>query len=221
MASFRQGVVKVEACKGTAARVAAIRHCVRAVLGPLVVVAPIACSGGAVAARDGGSEETDATVGDDATTGAGSPISDGGITDAPAASDGNACILKIPADSGMSQWAAIGADGQLTYATLPTGERLLDFSYAGYMGGGVAIPTVATGTTVSPSGGDDTAAIQAAIDSVSNEPLKNGFRGAVVLAAGTFKLSGSLAIAASGVVLRGAGSGASGTTLEVTGSPRT
>jgi hypothetical protein len=196
----------------------------RTFLGTLASLGLVACSGGSSgasgAAADSGSGETDATLGDDATTSGGSTTSDGGIADATPSSDGG-CILRIPADSGTSPWAAIGADGRLTYATLPTGERLLDFSYAGYMGGGVPIPTVPMSTTVSPSGGDDTAAIQAAIDSVSGKPLANGFRGAVVLAVGTFQLSGSLSISTSGVVLRGAGSGANGTTLNVTGSPRT
>ena len=42
----------------------------------------------------------------------------------------------------------------------------------------------------------------------------------MLLAAGTFQLSGSLTLATSGVVLRGSGSGAGGTVLNVTGSPR-
>ena len=38
--------------------------------------------------------------------------------------------------------------------------------------------------------------------------LENGFRGAVLLGPGTFPCSGTLTIPASGVVLRGRGSGA-------------
>jgi hypothetical protein len=88
------------------------------------------------------------------------------------------------------------------------------------MGGGVAIPAVAVAKSVAPSGADDTASIQAAIDAVSKLPAANGLRGAVLLAAGTFQLAGSLDIATSGVVLRGSGSGTGGTVLNVTGSPR-
>ncbi len=95
----------------------------------------------------------------------------------------------------------------------------MDFSYAGYMGGGVKIPTVPVAKTVSPSGGDDTAAIQAAIDEVSKMELKHGFRGAVLLLPGTFNCSKELTIKAGGVVLRGSGSGAGGTTITMTGSP--
>src|SRR6185436_15107506 len=50
-------------------------------------------------------------------------------------------------------------------------------------------------------------------------PAAGGFRGAVVLAPGVFEVSGTLQIAASGVVLRGSGSGAGGTTLKMTGAP--
>jgi hypothetical protein len=74
---------------------------------------------------------------------------------------------------------------------------------------------------VHPSGGDDTAAIQAAINQVSQLAPVNGLRGAVVLDPGTYQLQGSLSLQASGVVLRGAGSGAGGTTLSVSGTPRT
>jgi len=110
----------------------------------------------------------------------------------------------------------------LAYGTLSQGgDRLLDFSYAGYAGGGVAIPFVATQQTVGPSGDDDTGAIQAAIDAVSLlSPGDDGFRGAVQLSQGTFTLQGSLSIRASGVVLRGSGSGPDGSILMVAGNPR-
>jgi hypothetical protein len=95
----------------------------------------------------------------------------------------------------------------------------MDFSYAGYGGGGAPIPGVPVAKTVAPSGGDDTANIQNAIDEVSQMPLTNGFRGAVLLRAGMFLCSRPLSIKASGVVLRGYGPGPSGTTVRLTGSP--
>src|SRR5580698_7967742 len=106
-----------------------------------------------------------------------------------------------------SDWARLDGSGRLVYQHLKTGERILDFSYAGYMGGGVALPTPPVKATVSPSGGDDTAAMQAAIDQVSNLPPADGVRGAVLLTAGHFRCNATLRIAASGVVLRGSGSG--------------
>ena len=123
---------------------------------------------------------------------------------------------------GKSEWVYRGADGKLAYKTTPGGDRIMDFSHAGYMGGGVAIPTVPVKRTVKPSGGDDdTAVIQAAIDAVSALPLKGRFRGAVLLAPGIYKCPQPIAIAASGVVLRGSGSAAGKrrTTLLLTGKP--
>jgi hypothetical protein len=118
-----------------------------------------------------------------------------------------------------SQWVFPGADGKLQYKALPKGDHIMDFSWAGYMGGGVALPIVPVKVTVNPSGGDDTTAIQSAINSVSAMPLVGGFRGAVLLAPGAFHCNGTLTIGASGVVLRGSGSGAGGTTVNLTGSP--
>ncbi len=112
------------------------------------------------------------------------------------------------------------ADG-LSYATLPMGDHVLDFSYAGYGGGGVPIPKLPVAQTVNPSGTDDTLAVQGALDAVSQLPFQNGVRGAVLLAPGSFLISGQLKISASGVVLRGSGSGTGGTTLTFSGTPRT
>jgi hypothetical protein len=59
-----------------------------------------------------------------------------------------------------------------------------------------------------PGGGDDTAAIQAVIDSVSKLPVNaEGLRGAVLLGPGAYRIGGLLRIDASGVVLRNSGSG--------------
>ncbi|NBR97061.1 MAG: hypothetical protein EBT48_05605, partial [Verrucomicrobia bacterium] len=61
--------------------------------------------------------------------------------------------------------------------------------------------------------------IQAAIDAVSSMPLVNDFRGAVVLAPGTYKCSKTLTLHTSGVVLRGLGSSRDGTTIQMTEAP--
>ena len=80
----------------------------------------------------------------------------------------------------------------------------IDFSYAGYGGGGVAIPVVPGVLSVSPTGGDDTALLQGAIDAVAAMPLgADGFRGAVVLRGGRYLVAGRLQIRSSGVVLAG------------------
>ena len=119
-----------------------------------------------------------------------------------------------------SQWVFVGSDGTLVYNTLPNGDRIMDFSSAGYMGGGVSLPNPPVRQTVSPSGGDDTAAIQAAINAVSRrKPDADGLRGAVLLTPGTFNCSGTLNITTGGVVLRGSGSDSEGTVLNMTGNP--
>src|SRR5687767_14222731 len=74
-------------------------------------------------------------------------------------------------DRPHSEWVYPGPKGKLVYKTTPGGDRIMDFSHAGYMGGGVALPTVPVKRTVKPSGGeDDVTAIQAAIDEVSALP---------------------------------------------------
>src|SRR6185437_15521548 len=83
----------------------------------------------------------------------------------------------------------------------------------------VPLPNVPTALSLSPSGSDDTVAIQHAIDQVSLMPLRNGFRGAVVLSPGIFVCSKALSITASGVVLRGSGPLSGGTTLKLIGEP--
>ena len=89
-----------------------------------------------------------------------------------------------------------------------------DFSSAGYQGGGVAIPFIPEAVRVSNGSGDDTVRIQNAIDTVSALPIgPDGFRGAVVLSAGSYTVSNTLTIAASGVVIRGEGSQLSGGTV--------
>lgn len=119
------------------------------------------------------------------------------------------------------QWVAMGAKGKLEYKATPKGDRIMDFSHAGYMGGGVALPMLPVKKEVAPSGGDDSAALQAAIGEVSALPLVNGFRGAVLLKPGTFHCSKEITLTQDGVVLRGSGSGKDGTLVEMTGEPHT
>ncbi|HEV2968529.1 MAG TPA: hypothetical protein VGY55_00990 [Pirellulales bacterium] len=105
----------------------------------------------------------------------------------------------------QSRWVHLDSRGMLVYEALPSGDRIMDFSSAGYMGGGVTIPSLPVSKIARPSGGDDTAAIQEAIDSVSRACPVGGFRGAVLLEPGMFKCKATLAFRASGVVLRGSG----------------
>jgi hypothetical protein len=107
-----------------------------------------------------------------------------------------------------------GTDGKLIYVSDSLGNKIPDFSNAGYKGGGVAIPYVPNKVTVWPVVGDNTENIQAAIDKVSALPLDaSGFRGAVLLKIGTYNLEKPVTIKASGVVLRGEGMSEIGTIL--------
>lgn len=112
-------------------------------------------------------------------------------------------------------------DGRLTYRADARGNRVPDFSHAGYGGGGVPLPNVPAVLRVLPGDGDDGARLQAAIDEVSRRPLPaDGVRGAVELAPGRYEIAGQLRLKASGVVLRGSGAGPDGTVLVATGTDR-
>jgi autotransporter-associated beta strand protein len=129
-------------------------------------------------------------------------------------------LLLAMANAGAAQsaWAYIGTNGTLAYETWGNGNQIMDFSGAGYLGGGVAIPTnVTVHAILNPSGGDDTAQIQNAINSVAGlTPNSSGIRGAVLLSPGTFTVSSQINISASGVVVWGSGSGTGGTTIVMT-----
>ena len=130
-------------------------------------------------------------------------------------------IPRISFGQATSAWVYY-EHGKLRYASDDAGNRIIDFSWAGYRGGGVSLPKVPPRITVTPSGGDDTSAIQSAIDAVSaRQPDRKGFRGAVLLAPGSFNVSTTLRITTSGVVLAGSGSGANGSVLTMTGTPFT
>ncbi len=112
-------------------------------------------------------------------------------------------------------------DGTLVYEVDQRGDRVPDFSHAGYGGGGVALPLAPARVVVAPVDGDDGERIQIALDAVSAlEPDGAGIRGAVQLMTGHYEIAGQLRIAASGVILRGAGAGQGGTVLVATGTDR-
>ncbi|MGB7156797.1 MAG: DUF6298 domain-containing protein [Tepidisphaeraceae bacterium] len=118
---------------------------------------------------------------------------------------------------------AQGKDGRLVYATDDQGNRVIDFSHCGYMGGDVEIPIAPVRIVVPPKDGDATVRIQTAIDHVASLPVdERGIRGAVLLQRGRYDVAGALRINVAGVVLRGSGIGAgeNGTTIVATGHDR-
>jgi hypothetical protein len=119
-----------------------------------------------------------------------------------------------------SQWVYFGSNHKLQYKTDAQGNRIMDFSSAGYKAGGVLLPSVAVARKLSPIPGDNTAQIQGAIDGVSALPARpDGFRGAVLLQPGEYEVAGTVHINTSGVVLRGSGSADGGTTIKLTATP--
>ena len=125
-----------------------------------------------------------------------------------------------PSGNGSSTLVFRSADGKLNYKPYTDrGDVIPDFSRCGYGGGGVELPTVPVKVTVpSTEAGDDTKRIQAAIDQVAKlSPDKNGFRGAVLLQRGRYRIEDALRISVSGIVLRGEGQGEDGTVLIGTG----
>ncbi|MGV3706433.1 MAG: DUF6298 domain-containing protein [Arcticibacter sp.] len=110
---------------------------------------------------------------------------------------------------------------KLTYSPDSLGNRIPDFSYAGYKAGERAIPNAPVKVVVPVKSGDATNRIQSAIDYVSSlQPDKNGIRGAVLLQNGLYEVLGSLKISTSGVVLRGSGMDEKGTVLLGAGKSR-
>ena len=126
--------------------------------------------------------------------------------------------LAASGATNLSRWVLPGNSGRLLSKPDALGNRILDYSAAGYKGGTVPIPEVPVKTTIAPVAGDDGANLQAAINIVKALPLDpNGFRGAVLLTAGEYQISNSITIDASGVILRGMGDGTNGTILRAAG----
>lgn len=127
-----------------------------------------------------------------------------------------------PAADASQRYVHLGADGKLVYEVGPRGDRMPDYSHAGYAGGGAEPPLVPATVIVSPGEGDDTAEIQRAVDHVATLPADTaGFRGAVLLEAGVYEIGGQIRLTAGGVVLRGRGSDRDGgSVLVATGHDR-
>ena len=128
--------------------------------------------------------------------------------------------VDAPQSTNAGPLVAPGRAGKLVYKPYTDrGDVIPDFSRCGYMGGGVELPSVPVKRSLSPSdSADETKRIQAALDEIAKLPLDtNGFRGALLLRRGRYRIEGSLEMSASGVVLRGEGQGEDGTVLIATG----
>ena len=136
-----------------------------------------------------------------------------------------ACFLLIANAVTTSNAAApvvwLDESEKLQYAIDARGNKVPDFSHAGYRGGGHPLPSPPATITLAPIPGDDGVRIQAAIDHVAALPVNDhGIRGVVALTSGSFEVAGALTISHSGVILRGSGNSAAGTTLVAIGHGR-
>lgn len=123
----------------------------------------------------------------------------------------------------QSKLININNEGKLTYHPYTEkGDILPDFSYSGYMGGGIPIPNINVVAVIpAPSGLDDDAPmIQQVIDSVAQIRIDSyGFRGAILIKKGTYRIGTPLKISVNGIVLRGEGNTPEGTVFLAT-SPK-
>ncbi len=126
-------------------------------------------------------------------------------------------LLQGNSHAQTSSIVAVGANGRLVYTPDAKGNVVPDFSAVGYMNSEAPIPTVGVVLTVNPVVGDNLTNIQNAINQVATMPLDaNGFRGAILFTAGTYNISDTVTITASGIVLRGVGFNGSGTNFIAT-----
>jgi hypothetical protein len=119
---------------------------------------------------------------------------------------------------GTSNICSLDSSGKLTYSKDSKGNRLPDFSHVGYHSGERAIPHVPVKIILEPSQGDDTRRIQKSLDKLGALPTdKAGFRGALLLKRGVYRVDGTLKISHSGIVLRGQGDSPEGTVIIAAG----
>jgi hypothetical protein len=109
-----------------------------------------------------------------------------------------------PPPAAPGQWqssrVSYGPGGRLVYASDAEGNRIPDFSYAGYRHGEVTIPVVPVVMRLAPTAGDQTARIQAALDQIAARPAdRRGIRGALLLAPGSYDIQGTVRVRESGV----------------------
>jgi hypothetical protein len=123
----------------------------------------------------------------------------------------------LPAWPQSSTLVYYDQDKNLVYSADNKGNKVPDFSHAGYRNGEYIIPVVPIVKTINPVQGDNRINIQSAIDEVAaRTPDSNGFRGAVFLRSGIYNVSGRIDITASGIVLIGEGPHPSGTHIIAT-----
>lgn len=114
---------------------------------------------------------------------------------------------QLNESSSSSTSVRLSPIGNLLYFADTKGNTIPDFSRVGYHQGLREIPDVPIKISLSPAkDGKDEQQIQRAINKVSAmKPDENGYRGAILLKRGIYKIPGTIKIEASGIVLKGEG----------------
>lgn len=100
------------------------------------------------------------------------------------------------------------SNGKLSYQVDQEGNRIPDFSCAGYHYGLRSLPSVPVVMTLWPDKGDQTSLIQSALDAIGRmQPDPIGQKGALLLMPDVYEVWGTIRIRHDGVVLRGSGNG--------------
>lgn len=105
-----------------------------------------------------------------------------------------------------STLVSIDEKEKLYYNADPKGNTIPDFSGVGYLNSDSVIPEVPVTIIIDSVAGDNTLNIQSAINNLATYPLQsNGYRGAILFRAGTYKINSTIKISTSGIVLKGEG----------------
>lgn len=103
---------------------------------------------------------------------------------------------------------------QLIYIPDEKGNIIPDFSRVGFESGEKEIPDIQAVEILEAKTGDNREQIQNAVDRIAKlNPDKNGFRGALLLKKGVYKVDGTIFIRSSGIVIKGEGSAENGTVI--------
>jgi len=121
-------------------------------------------------------------------------------------------ILLVTLNFAQTVWqssvAYFDENDSLVYNKDAEGNRIPDFSYAGYRNGNYPIPEIPVVKTIHPIDGDNTVHIENALFELAMMPKdENGFRGALLLEAGKYEIQGTINLQFDGIVLRGVGDG--------------
>lgn len=120
-----------------------------------------------------------------------------------------ACLAALTCSSqsaGQPEFIRISKSGKLAYVPDTQGNIIPDFSRVGCYQNRKALPAVPVKKIIEATAGNSQQAIQSAIDELAALPAgADGFRGAILLKKGVYKVPGTIKIAMGGIVLRGEG----------------